>query len=448
MSSRPPRAPKVPPALLAAHATLLAVDTANAYANLALADQIDRVPERQRPFATELTFGCCRLLGTHDRIIEAASGRRADQLDAPLRAVLRLTSHRLLVMDAPDHAVVNEAVDLARRVAGHRVTGLVNAVARKIARRSLDQWLDVVTAGLPADEAWAVRHHHPRWIADVHRGLLGDDEASLALAANNQAARPTLVVRPGLADRDSVEGAEPTRWSPWGFTSTTAPGELRQVRGGTVGVQDEGSQLVALALARVADHEQPWLDLCAGPGGKAALLTGLAREAGTWLLANEAQPHRAALVRQGLRAYPHGWQVVAGDGTRPAWRPDQFAAVMADVPCTGLGALRRRPEARWRKSPDDLPDLVDLQQSLLASALESVTPGGVVAYVTCSPHPDETVGAVRAVIGSRTDVKVLDAPAVLAEVSDCRRTEDERFVQLWPHRHGTDAMFLALLRRT
>lgn len=141
--------------------------------------------------------------------------------------------------------------------------------------------------------------------------------------------------------------------------------------------------------------------------------------------------------------------MVAADGTAPAWRPASFDRVMVDAPCTGLGALRRRPEARWRRGPESVAELGPLQRKLLATALESVRPGGVVAYVTCSPHLAETRVVVDDVLGKREDVERLDAPAVLAAIAPgLTGLGDGPYAQFWPHRHGTDAMFLALLRRT
>ena len=140
--------------------------------------------------------------------------------------------------------------------------------------------------------------------------------------------------------------------------------------------------------------------------------------------------------------------VVTADGTAPAWPPGTFDRVLADVPCSGLGALRRRPEARWRRSPEDVAALGPLQRALLAAALDSAAPGGVVAYVTCSPHLAETRDVVIDVLAGRDDVEVLDAPEVLPEVPGLRCPEPHgAFAQFWPHRHGTDAIFLALLRR-
>jgi len=217
-------------------------------------------------------------------------------------------------------------------------------------------------------------------------------------------------------------------------------------------VQDEGSQLVALALAAavVDGRDERWLDVCAGPGGKAALLGAVAANRGARLLAAELQPHRAELVRSGTRAVGTGlWGVVAADGTRPAWRMGASTITRSNAPCLGLGALRRRPEARWRRRLSDLDNLVPLQRALLSSALDAVRPGGVVAYVTCSPVLAETSGVVSDVLTGRGDVRLEDAAPLFGSVPDLRAESMALLgtVQLWPHRQGTDAMFFALLRR-
>lgn len=414
----------------------------DAYANLALGQRLASagLDARDAAFATELVAGTCRGEGTYDAVLTAASGRDLDRLDPMVVDVLRLGAHQLLAMRVPAHAAVAASVDLAAAVVGERVTGLVNAVLRRAAARDLNGWIESLSKGLEAPDVLALRTSHPRWVVDAYADSLPSDELEPALAANNIAPRTCLVVRPGLAQVDELPG-EPTPYSPYGALLAGNPAGVPAVRAGRAGVQDEGSQLVALALARVADADGPWLDLCAGPGGKTALLTGLARQRGTSLLANEVQPHRAVLVARALRAYPGRPNVVCADGTRAAWRPGAFAAVLADVPCTGLGALRRRPESRWRRHADDLADLRPLQLGLLNAALDAVRPGGVVGYVTCSPHRAETAEIVAAV-ADRVDV--LAAAAALPEVPDCAVGD---FVQLWPHRHGTDAMFLALLRR-
>ena len=267
------------------------------------------------------------------------------------------------------------------------------------------------------------------------------------LAADNVPAEVTLVARPGRATVAELVGlgAEPGRWSPYAARLPGgAPGLLAAVREGRAGVQDEGSQLVALALAQapVEGPDVRWLDRCAGPGGKAALLGAVAAGRGATVLAAELAPHRARLVRQSVGDTA---LVVVADGTAPPWRPGTFDRALADVPCTGLGALRRRPEARWRRKPADVPALSALQRRLLGAAADSVRPGGLVGYVTCSPHLAETAVVVGDVMRARGDLEAVDARPYLTGVPDLGPGP---YVQLWPHLHGTDAMFLALLRRT
>ena len=240
------------------------------------------------------------------------------------------------------------------------------------------------------------------------------------------------------------------------------PGGIPAVREGRAAVQDEGSQLVALALAAVpvdgAAGAEQWLDLCAGPGGKAGLLAGLAIEAGADLTANEVSDHRTELVRQTLRpaiararAVGRTVTVRTGDGRSIGEdEPGRYDRVLVDAPCTGLGALRRRPEARWRRTPADLADLGKLQRELLASAIDATAAGGVIAYATCSPHLAETTFVVGDVTKRRTDVELARRPRLRAwrRRRPGRRAGTGPTVQLWPHLHGTDGMFLALLRRT
>lgn len=435
------------PARRAAYDTVRTVHAADGYANLVLSDLLSerRLTPRDAAFATELTYGTLKREGTYDKILVLASGRRLDTLQPAVVDVLRLGTHQLLAMRVPTHAAVGATVELAAGAIGERVAGVVNAVLRKVAQRDMEGWLDELSGRARGLDLLALRSHHPVWIARAFEEVLGD-ETEAALESDNASPRTTLVVRPGLYERAELvaAGAEPTPYSPYGAVWDGNPTELAAVRDGRVGVQDEGSQLVALALSRAEAPLGPWLDLCAGPGGKAALLVGLAASSRVSVLAAERLPHRARLVASALRAFsPDQRWVIAADGLRPAWRESSFARVLADVPCTGLGALRRRPEARWRRLERDLDDLVPLQLALLRTAVASAVPGGVVAYVTCSPHAAETEEVVAAVLADG-DVEVVDAPQLLPEVPNAARGP---YVQLWPHRHGTDAMFCAILRR-
>lgn len=440
------------PARLLAFDALRAVHADDAYGNLVLGGLLRerQLEPRDAAFATELFSGTCRMQGSYDAIIEAAGGRKLSSLQPAVVDLLRLGCHQLLSMRVADHAAVAATVDLAARTVGRRVTGLINAILRKIGTRDYAGWISQIAAGWSAADTLALRTAHPRWVVDAYADLLAPDDVEPALLANNVQPRTTLAVRPGLAEVDELlaAGAEPGRFSPYAATWNGDPGRLPAVREGRAGVQDEGSQLVALALSRAQAVDGPWLDLCAGPGGKSALLAGLAGERGLPFLAAEIAPHRARLVARALAGYHRRSgtrppQVIVADGTRPAWGRRRFARVLADVPCTGLGALRRRPESRWRRSADSVAQLHPLQAALLRTALDATRSGGVVGYVTCSPHRRETVGVLEEVLSDRSDVEVLDAPGLLPEVSDAALG---RYLQLWPHRHGTDAMFAAVLR--
>lgn len=439
-----------------AYDVLAAVEKREAYANLLLPRLLTErnLTGRDAALATELAYGTLRGLGTYDAVLAACSDRPLDKLDPPVLQVLRLGTHQLLATRVGGHAAVATSVDLVKAVAGMRVSGYVNAVLRRVALRDMEQWLAVVAPSPETDPDGylAVRHSHPRWIVAAYRDALGPaaaDELEAAVAAGNERPHVTMATLPGGTGRDEVmpEGATPGRWSPYAFT---LPGgdPSRLVTAGHAAVQDEASQLSAIALSRVPldGRDRMWLDMCAGPGGKARMLYGLAGLADANLVAADVHPHRARLIESALEsaARAGGGAVLAADGLRPPWRDGGFDRVLVDVPCSGLGALRRRPEARWRKSEADLPALVDLQRSLLRSAIAAARPGGVIAYVTCSPVPAETSDVVGAVAGD--ELEILDAPAMLPEVPGLRAT-DPRFAQFWSHRHGTDAIFIALLRR-
>ena len=452
-SRRPAR---VQPARAVAFDVLRAVTEEDAYANLLLPAAIDkaRLSTEDAALATELTYGALRKQGTYDAIIALASARAVTAIDPPVLDALRLGAHQLLSMRVADHAAVNESVNLAARAAGRGVTGFANAVLRTISRSTADEWQDrLATQARSDDERLGLRTAHPVWIIRALRRALAaegrEDELDALLEADNVSPEVTLVALPGLA-----EPREPRR--PYAPTAFGSPGgdPMRSVADseGRIRVQDEGSQLVALALARATSVEtgERWLDLCAGPGGKTALLGAIAQQEGAVLEANEVVPARAGLVRRAVAALPHDVEVHEEDGrTFAAAHPGTFDRILVDAPCTGLGALRRRPEARWRKTPADVAELVTIQEELLASALSALKPGGIVAYVTCSPHLAETSGVVTEILRRHTDIETLDAKTVLAAISESPldMAGVGPFVQLWPHRHGTDAMFLALLHR-
>lgn len=473
---KPHRRPQRDPVRILAFEALRAVDERDAYANLVLPSLLREAEaqavrrggtfdRRDAALATELVYGTLRRQGTYDAVIAACVDRPLREVDPPVLDVLALGAHQLLGTRIPTHAAVSATVELARAVLGDGRAKFVNAVLRRISAQDLDAWLSQVAPPYEDDpEAHlAVVHSHPRWIVSALWDALGGGRAGIEdlLEADNERPEVTLVARPGrstpqeLAASLPPETTEPGRWSPYAVRMAEGgdPAAVDAVREGRAGVQDEGSQLVAAALA-AAPLDGPdgrWLDDCAGPGGKAALLAALAAERGAVLVASEKQPHRARLVARALAGNPGPYQVIMADGTRPAWRQGAFDRVLVDVPCTGLGALRRRPEARWRRRPEDLAGFAPLQRGLLAEALRAVRVGGVVGYATCSPHPAETRAVVDDVLRGRgsansaAEAEWIDARPLLPGVPALGDGPD---VQLWPHLHGTDAMYLALLRRT
>lgn len=432
---------------------LLRVEQEDAYANLVLPEilRAQRLASRDAALATELTYGTLRMQGLYDSIIGWASKRDPRSLDAPVRAVLRLGVHQAIALRTPPHAAVDQTVRLAREAGAPKASGLVNAVMRRVVEADEQAWLARVA---PGNSRWdlSVRHSHPEWVVgEIEKALQADARAGQtadALASHNVPARVTLVARPGLVSREDLARdahGEPTRLSPWGVTlSGGDPGGIEAVRSGSAAVQDEGSQLAALAVisAPLAGPDEAWLDMCAGPGGKAGLLAAVAAQRGAKLDALELHRHRARLVEQAVRAVPRGTVTVhAADAT--AWEGGPYDRILLDAPCTGLGALRRRPEARWRRDPQDLKDLRALQTKLLARARELIRPGGVIAYVTCSP----VIGETRDIIAA-SGLRALDARDVLAEATGVGDVWGSHLaVQLWTHVHGTDAMFISLLTK-
>ncbi|MBM6620898.1 rRNA small subunit methyltransferase B [Micrococcaceae bacterium RIT802] len=455
------------PARLAAYEVLRAVVEQDAYANLVLPGRLrdHGLSGRDAGFATELAYGALRGRGLYDAILARCVDRPLDKLDPAILDALRLGAHQLLAMRVPHHAALDETVGLTRAVIGAGPSGLVNAVLRKVARQDAASWIAELLEDVEDPVArLALEHSHPEWVvramrqALVAHGRTADDIAAL-LEADNLAPVVNLVALPGIGSLDEALdlGATPGTLVP--DSAYYAGGDLSRlssIHRGTTRVQDAGSQLLARALAAVAieGRDSDWLDLCAGPGGKAALLAALAAERGAEVTANEPAEHRAELVRKALRPVDHdAWNVVVGDGRRYVDIPadQRFDRIIVDAPCSGLGALRRRPESRWRKSPADIAGLTTLQGELLDAALKALRPGGVLAYATCSPHPAETLAvlddALRRSPGSRLldTAATVNAVALDGGIAGTAHASGGTTVQLWPHVHSTDAMFLALI---
>lgn len=476
--SEQPRRSRVSAARLVAYDVLRDVDTRDAYANLAIAARVTdaQLDGRDAALATELVAGTLRGRGRYDRIIELAANRAIEDIDLRTRNVLRLGVHQLLGMRTASHAAVNESVELQRQVANRGAAGFVNGVLRSITRRSAAEWDHRIEAEAgSADAALAGTFSHPEWVIRAFRDSLRfegrESELLSLLEANNAAPRVSLALLPGapIDSATAVErgeefglrahGPSPLGLEMDGGNPARAIDSLGLGRG-VIRVQDQGSQLAALALTRAArpsaskGRTERWLDLCAGPGGKTAILAAEAALVGATVRANEVSEHRANLVSRAIEAHAESVELVCHDGRgdEAFGGPDaRFERILIDAPCSGLGALRRRPEARWRKQPSDLPVLTSLQSELLDAGIAHLAPGGLLAYVTCSPHRAETRVVIDAALKRHPKLREVDVRPVLADVvaSGSRDPLDlggeELSAQLWPHRHGTDAMFIALL---
>lgn len=462
---------RVSAARLVAYDVLRDVDDREAYANLALQSRIReaRLDGRDAGLATELAAGALRGRGRYDRIIELAADRGIDDVDPRTRNVLRLGAHQLLGMRTAAHAAVNESVELQRLVANPKGAGFVNGVLREIGRASSEAWNARIAEHAPnADAALAAQTSHPAWILRALRDALRAegraDELPELLAADNTPPRVSLAVLPPSIPSEAVTDETPgitlTGLSPLGAELEGGdPARAIAALGlpeGVVRVQDQGSQLAALALtrARPVGAGERWLDLCAGPGGKTAVLGAEAVQTGASVRANEVSDHRAKLVEDSVRAVQDAVEVVSHDGREDAafgGATATFDRILVDAPCTGLGALRRRPESRWRKQPSDLPPLTELQGQLLDAAADHLAPGGLIAYVTCSPHLAETRVTLERFLKRHPGLREVDAGGVLQTIArdhlDLGDAEGALSAQLWPHRHGTDAMFIALVER-
>ena len=432
MSSKPRRIDN--PRLLAFE-VLAEVELQGAYSNLILPKALTEssLDDKDRAFATELVYGTLRMQGRHDHFISAASDRSIEQIDPKALIVLRLGTHQLKQMRVPSHAAIYESVELAKKVVGKSTASFVNAILRKI------DSLDFEQLSKPTQEyaKLALEYSHPEWIVSSYfDSLKNSSEVISLLQANNNPAKPTLIAWPGLTTQgDLLEaGALAIATSSVAATFDGNPGDIAAIRERRAGVQDLGSQLV---VEKFYDQFKPnlrWLDLCAGPGGKAAYLSALLKRDGGYLLANEISNERAKLVSQVM----HHGKVNVCDGRSMPDELGKFDRILLDAPCTGIGALRRRPEVRWRRSLQDLKNLTALQSELLESATRLLSPGGIIAYVTCSSHQAETKFQIRTFLRQHSNFTRIP-------VND-HRADIDGDLQLWPHRDGTDAMFLSLLK--
>lgn len=432
---------------LLAYDILHEVNRNGGYSNLLLPKSLaeSSLDERDRGFATELVYGTLRMQGRHDWILSQVSDRPWNEVDPSLVDVARLGAHQLFEMRVPTHAAVSATVELGRKVLGESKASFLNAILRKVSQKSLDEYVSDIALIEDDFERLEILHSHPQWIISAYMDQLRNiAEVKQLLMANNIAARPTLVSWPGLSTQQDLLdiGATATPFSPYGAIYDGSPASVDLIVSRKAGVQDEGSQLVADVFSQISRDRNSWLDVCAGPGGKAALLAAIAKNNEIEFSANEISDVRAKLVRQVVQ----GALVTTVDAREIASLQKTYGAILADVPCTGLGALRRRPEVRWRRSMADLKSLVVLQSEIIDASINVLEPGGIFGYATCSPHLSETRIAVSETLKRHPEMEVLDVSPYLHP--NLRETGVDRgSLTLWTHRHNTDAMFLSVMRK-
>lgn len=450
MNSRPFKRANPSPARLIAFDLVTQVNRGGAFANLRLPELLaeSNLEQRDRAFATELSYGTLRMQGKHDYAITKKIDRPFAELDEKVVDILRLGVHQIFEMRVPVHAAVGETVELARAVAGESKASYVNALLRAIAADP-DIYAELeIDESVEHLEKLAILYSHPKWIISAYFDQLKDWDAVVELLKkNNVPAAPQIVAWPGKSTVAEIleTGGSKLPIGTYSVLSDHLPNEYPAIKDKRAGIQDMGSQLVAEIFFGTSDsNSHSWLDLCAGPGGKAALLNNLLIEnfPNAKFLANEPSEHRAELV---ARVVPKS-KIISFDGRNSSEFGETFDRILIDAPCSGLGALRRRPEARWRRSINDLKELLPLQRDLIDSAYEMLNVGGVIGFATCSPLLAETKGQVLDAMYRHKDLELLNvadfSPAGAVGVNP------DGTLQLWTHLQECDSMFLALLKRT
>ncbi len=414
--------------------------------------------ERDAGLAAEIATGVQRWRAALDHLIVAIADRPLDRIDEAIVEILRLSIYQLLHLTrVPAAAVVDDAVDLAKRAGKKSAGGFVNAVLRALSRRRRELPLP----GRPNDEApraaaldyLSITLSHPRWLAERWLDRFGFEIAEAWMHFNNKAAPLTLRVNPlciTAAELIKRLDREDVRVSLGRFSvGALVVEEGRPLRGdglaqGWFVVQDEASQLVA-----VLANAQPGanvLDTCASPGGKTTAMAAAMRGEGI-IVAADVRDRRIRLLRRTVSASgATNVVIVRADVLRPLPFDKPFDLVVVDAPCSGLGTLRRDPDIRWRRSESDLPALAAAQLTMLQHAADVVAPGGRLVYSTCSSEPEENEGVVSAFLAGNPDFGRMDArlasptlPAAIVDGAGCLRTQ--------PHLHQLEAFFGAVFVR-
>ena len=392
--------------------------------------------ERDRALLLELVTGTLRMRSALDYQLAQRVSRPLAKLDAAVLRILRVSAYQLLYQSRlPAAAVINDAVHLTRRAGKSSAAGLTNAVLRALSRNSHRlTW----PPREPVAEHLAVRHSHPQWLVERWLDRYGEQATEAWVQFNNQppamclAVNRTKTTRDALAKELAEAGIETTPTVRAAHGLHVVEGRVLQTAAFNEGrfvVQDEASQLIAeLATAPAGSRV---LDLCASPGGKTVALAASVGAEGT-VVAVDVRPNRVRLLTQTIeRCGLLNAEVVHGPANEPLpFKPEEFALALVDAPCSGLGTVRRDPDIKWRRSPEDLPVFAATQRDLLRRAAGHIAAGGVLIYSTCSSEPEENEHVVSDFLRTRSDFAL------------------ERSHQTLPFRDNLEAFFGAVLRRT
>jgi len=409
---------------------LLAVERDGVYPNIKLPKMLanSEMNKQDRGLTQELSYGTLRMQLLYDALIDFVTDKQ--DLNLEVRLALRLGLHELINMRTGDHAAVDQYVELIKTQLP-KASGLVNAVLRRISRDK-DELISAVTDG---GKDLAISFAHPRWIVDAlssSREMDNAGEVSSLLAENNVSPKPQMIALP---PNPLPQGAKTLELSKLGFE------HIEGLDNSVYRFQDQGSQLVTQIAADAAPNGN-WLDMCAGPGGKASLLAAIATQRDSHLTAIELYPQRANLVRQALEGFSNV-EVHAADATEFKYSK-KYQLVLIDAPCTGLGALRRKPESRNNKQPTDVQELNKIQKRLLKIAASVTDSGGVIAYITCSPVIEETTAIARWFLDSYEEFEILP----WFDYANIEANRSRKTLQLWSDKHNSDCMFLALFKKS
>ena len=447
----------IAPARVAAFDILRAVAAGRADLPAAIASsRLTLGDDRDKSLAAEIATGVERWRAALDYLIEAVAERRIDRLDLEVATILRLSLYQLRYLTrVPAAAVVNDAVELARKAKKRSASGFVNGVLRTLSRKRgslpLPPRPDELADRTAALDYLSITLSHPRWLVSRWYDRYGFEDTERWLQFNNTQARLTLranrlkVTRDQLAARLAQRDVRvtPGRFAPNALV-VDAGQPLRDVEDGWFVVQDEASQLVSLLVdppvgARV-------LDCCASPGGKTTAMAAAMADTGL-VVACDVRPRRIELLRRTVAAsQSRAVQIVRADALTPLPFSRAFIRVLLDAPCSGLGTLRRDPDIRWRRREEDLPVLAAAQSRMLAHAAACVAPGGRLVYATCSSEPEENEDVIGAFLATTRSFALVDARGIAGvppAVIDARG-----YLRTLPHRHGLEAFFGAVLEHT